>query len=143
MLPRVQEKPYEADCEWVLSTKDLSGETAKSRTSGMVARDSAGRRLEQQEVIRSEGADEREVWTASIYDPVSQALHYLDLRWGTTLMSLPLTAGLDDRGIEVATIEIEGQPAQLTLDQPLSADGTLGEQVIEGMHCTGYWRKVG
>src|SRR5262245_33044304 len=143
MLPRVQGKPYEADCEWVLSTKHSSGEAATSITSGMVARDSAGRRLEQQEIIKSEGADEREVWTANIYDPVSQAIHYIDLRWCTTLMSLPLTTGLDDHGIEVATVEIEGRSAQLTVDLPQSADGKLGEQMIEGMNCTGYWRTVG
>jgi hypothetical protein len=142
MLPRVPGKPYEADCEWVLVRKLSTGEAATIITSGMVARDSSGRRLDQREVEKPEGAAERPVWTATIYDPITLTLNYLHLQFGTT-SSLPVTARLDERGLEVPTIEIEGMRADLMVDLPQCADSTLGERVIEGMHCTGYYRNLG
>jgi len=143
MLSCVQEKPYEADCEWVYVNRLPSGEVVTSTTSGMVARDSSGRRLQQCEVIKSEGDAEREVWSANIYDPESQTLHFIDLRSGTTLGSLPLALGLDHAGAEAPALDIDVKWTPPRLDEPESTERMQGQQVIEGMLCTGYCRKAG
>jgi len=142
MLPRVLRKPYEADCEWVLVEKRSSGQTSTVITSGMVARDTSGRWLAQHESEKPEGGSERPAWTATIYDPISQTLNILNLQSGTTAR-FPVVARIDAHGLEVPTIEIEGKQADFMMDLPTCADSTLGERMIEGLHCTGYYRNLG
>jgi hypothetical protein len=142
MLPRILGKPYEADCEWVLVQQLSSGQTSTVITSGMVARDSSGRRLDQREVEKREGAPERQVWMATIYDPISQTLSHLLLQSGRAI-TLPVTVRVDESGLEIPTIEIEGKRGDFMLDLPQCADGIVGERMMEGVHCTGYYRKLG
>jgi len=158
----VEGKPYEAECEWLVVKTVPDGQTVTTQT-GMVARDSSGRRAEHYDPMRAPGGqpfvvgpdniydptqplrivDGELFRLASIYDPVAQNWHVFDLQSGTTLMYSPITAGRDERDSEIPIVEIQGMSVPVTMSfVPESDDRIIGRQVIEGMECTGYSREV-
>ena len=162
MLPRVQGKPYEAECEWSLVKKRPDGQTVKTIQTGMVARDATGRRAEHYDPVQLPGGQRQVVLPdniydpaqplkivegglcriASIYDPVAQNWHVFDLQSGTTLMYSPITAGRDESDSEIPIVEIQGLSDPVTMwFGAESGDRIIGRQVIEGMDCTGYSRE--
>lgn len=164
MPAAVEAKPYEAECEWVVVEKRPDGRTLNTTRTGMVARDSSGRRAEHYDPIQPAGGQRSVVLPdniydpaqplrivdgelfrmANIYDPVALTWHVFDLQSGTTLIYLPITAGRDESGLEILSVEIQGMPVPLTMwFARQTGDSIIGRKVIEGMDCTGYYREVG
>jgi|SRR5262249_13220797 len=133
MLPRVEGKPYEADCDSSFVTKNAQGETETRTVTGVIARDSAGRRFQQQNILPT-GADQQLMVGfddesgsiklshypsfASIYDPVGGAWHWIDREAGTTLMSIPVTLDQSGQnGCGAPTMEIQGMSVPVLLQR--------------------------
>ena len=160
MLPRVEGKPFEADCDTSFAARDAHGETKASRTTGIIARDSAGRRFQQQDTAPQDGDEKPEVCfdsesggvilrlrprLATIYDPVGNVCHWIDRANGTTMMSFPMTLDQSGQyGSDVPTMEIGGMSVPVPVGfVPQSGVSIIGQQVIEGMDCTGYRSTAG
>jgi hypothetical protein len=129
MIPRVEDKPYQARGEWLCKEKGTDGEAIARNSRSVVARDSSGRVIQRHELA------------AIIYDPVQEALHFVDLEAGTTLMSLPLVGDPSTCG---PVIEVQGMSVPIGRWVAQEGDTSLGEQrTIEGMTCKGYRRELG
>lgn len=77
MLHRVPGKPYEAECEWLVVKKRPDGQTVNTAQTGMVARDSSGRRAEHHDPIGPPGGQPCVLAPDDIYDP-AQPLRIVD-----------------------------------------------------------------
>jgi hypothetical protein len=128
MIPRVENNPYQAEAEWLWKERGTDGEAVARNGHSVVARDSRGRVLRQYELA------------AIIYDPVLEALHFVDLKAGTTLMSLPLTSDPFTWG---PVIEVRGMSVPIGQWVAQEGDTLLGEQIIEGMTRNGHRRELG
>lgn len=130
MLPRVQGNPYEAEFECFTVKSLPGGQTCTSTKTGVIARDSSGRELEQQLVQPETG--EHIFGIAKIYDPVGATDYIVDRQSKTILNAHHISQGM---GI---TIDVGDVAIALPVGRVPEGGESIGRQVIGGLPCAGY-----
>lgn len=130
MLPRVGGKPYEAEFERFSVTSLPGGQTSTGTKTGVVARDSSGRELEQERVQAETG--EYTFGIARIYDPVGATDYIVDRQSKTILSAYHISHGIG------MTIDVGDIAIALPVGRVPEGGDSTGRQVIEGQPCPGY-----
>jgi hypothetical protein len=135
MIPTIKDTPYVGVFECHHRTTNACGEDITRDVTGVIARDSSGRSV-QQYSSNSFGGLVPPV-LAIILDPVTQMLHVVDRESSTTLVSSPVPTGFSTAP---APFDSVGVTSPTLFRDPAPNDTFIGEEVIEGMRCRGYRR---
>lgn len=127
MLPRIANKPYQAEFERS-STQRLGVRTSTVRSQGIVARDSNGLELEEEHVPEESG---EETILARLHDPIKGRFSILDRRSKTVLMVSAVSAGAG------LIIDVGDTAIALPIGRIPEGGDLIGSQLIEGLSCTG------
>lgn len=134
MLPRIPDKPYEAKFEHICLRNLPGGEVASTSKTGVVARDSNGREVEQEHILSSSGGQAFGI--AKIYDPVGARSYILDRLSKTILNMSPISGGMG------MTVDVGDTAVVLPIGRMPEGGSRMGRQVIEGQICTGYRQSI-
>jgi hypothetical protein len=135
MIPTIKDTPYVGEFECHYRTTNACGEEITGDVTGIIARDSSGRSVQQ--YSSNPFGDLVPPGIAIILDPVTQMLHVVDRESSTTLASSPVPTGFSTAPVPIDGVGV----TSLTLVRyPGPNDTFIGEKVIEGMSCRGYRR---
>lgn len=136
MIPTIKDTPYLGEFECHYRKTNLSGEEITGNATGVIARDSSGRSVQQYN-SNPFGCLVPPV-VSIILDPVTQMLHVVDRESSTTLVSSPVTTGFSTAPVPIDSVGITS-----VFRGPAPSDTLIGEEIIEGMRCRGYLRLGG
>jgi hypothetical protein len=137
MIPTIKDTPYLGEFECHYRKTFPSGEEITGDVTGVIARNSSGRRVQQ---YNSNPFGFVPPLLAIILDPITQILHVVDRKSSTMLASSRVPTELSTAP---APIDSQGITAPTLFRDPAPRDTFIGEEVIEGMKCRGYRRLGG
>lgn len=135
MIPTIKDTPYLGEFEYHYRKSNPSGEEITGDATGVIARDSSGRSVQQFNSNPFGGLVPPVM--AIILDPVTQMLHVVDRESSTTLVSSPVETGFSTAPAHIDSV---GVTSPTLFRDPAPSDTVIGEEVIEGMRCRGYRR---
>ena len=135
MIPTIKDTPYVGEFESHYRTTSACGEEVTGDVTGVIARDSSGRRVQQYNSNPFGGLAPSVI--AIILDPVTQMLHVVDRESSTTLVSSPVPTGFSTAPVPIDSV---GVTSPTLFRDPGPNDIFIGEEIIEGMRCRGYRR---
>jgi hypothetical protein len=135
MIPTVKDNPYVCEFECRYNRATHAGEKFSSQATGVIARDSSGRRV--QAFNYNPFGSLAPFRIAIILDPATEMFHVVDRESSATLVSSPARTDL----LAVpAPVVGAGFASPVLFYGSAAGDTFLGRQVIEGMRCRGYRR---